>query len=409
MYCELGLRFDDPAHVVVFLNEDGRIQSAAAQTFSGPIDRAAQRDLRWYLEVYPVHYMTELDDARAAEIGQRIKEWGQALFYAVFADRVTQRLFDRFQEGKARGRLLTVTSDHPAVLAQPWELLCDPTGTYVFLDEPRISVRRQLPSADGGRRPFNVVAKDRLHLLFVVSRPKDEGFIDPRADPRAVMDAIETEVPGRVTYEFLRPATVAEFIKRLDDTVLPAIDVLHFDGHGAYDTDGALAEQARRIALGSGSPVLLRDAPTAGEHRGYLFFENDDGSSVPVAASMLGDLLNHKHVGLVVLSACQSAMVGGEDQLGSVAARLIHAGLPSVLAMTHSVLVDTTRPFLSGTCARCGDRHGSRQCPPPALCATRPRRTATGGASNHLEAAGLVPASPVPRRRRRETVNGDGA
>ena len=29
--------------------------------------------------------------------------------------------------------------------------------------------------------------------------------------------------------------------------------------------------------------------------------------------------------------------------MGSVAARLTHAGLPSILAMTHSVLVDTTR------------------------------------------------------------------
>jgi hypothetical protein len=58
---------------------------------------------------------------------------------------------------------------------------------------------------------------------------------------------------------------------------------------------------------------------------------------------LLADLLHRKQVGLIVLSACQSATVGGEDPMGSVAARLIHAGLPSVLAMTHSVLVDTTR------------------------------------------------------------------
>jgi tetratricopeptide (TPR) repeat protein len=53
--------------------------------------------------------------------------------------------------------------------------------------------------------------------------------------------------------------------------------------------------------------------------------------------------LHRKKVGLTVLSACQSATVGGEDPMGSVAARLTHAGLPSVLAMTHSVLVTTTR------------------------------------------------------------------
>jgi hypothetical protein len=36
----LGFRFDDPAHVVVFLNEDGQIQSAPAQTFTGPLDKS---------------------------------------------------------------------------------------------------------------------------------------------------------------------------------------------------------------------------------------------------------------------------------------------------------------------------------------------------------------------------------
>ena len=36
-------------------------------------------------------------------------------------------------------------------------------------------------------------------------------------------------------------------------------------------------------------------------------------------------------------------MVSGEDALGSVAPRLIRAGIPSVLAMTQSVLVATTR------------------------------------------------------------------
>ena len=76
-------------------------------------------------------------------------------------------------------------------------------------------------------------------------------------------------------------------------------------------------------------------------------FEKVDGTSAPTAAGMLADLLHRKKVGLIVLSACQSATVGGEDPMGSVAARLTHAGLPSILAMTHSVLVDTTRA-LSG-------------------------------------------------------------
>jgi tetratricopeptide (TPR) repeat protein len=343
MACELGLRFDDPAHVVVTLNDAGRLQTAKAQEFVAPLDADAQRDLQWYFEVYPVQYTTEIDDERASQIAERIPAWGAALFNAVFADHGAERLFDRFQDASEEGKLVTVSSDHPAVLAQPWELLRDPQGTFLFLDDPRISVRRQLAGAGGGRAPFDVTPKDRLHLLFVVSRPKDAGFIDPRADPQAVMDAIEAEASGRVAWEFLRPATVEGLIRRLDDRRLPTVDILHFDGHGAYDWDGTLAERAKQAALAASASHVLKDAVGAQAQQGYLLFEKADGTSAPIAAGLLADLLHRKRVGLTVLSACQSATVGGEDPMGSVAARLTHAGLPSILAMTHSVLVDTTR------------------------------------------------------------------
>jgi tetratricopeptide (TPR) repeat protein len=343
MACELGLRFDDPAHVVVTLNDAGRLQTAKAQEFVAPLDADAQRDLQWYFEVYPVQYTTEIDDERASRIAERIPAWGAALFSAVFADHGAERLFNRFQDASEEGKLVTVSSDHPAVLAQPGELLRDPKGTFLFLDDPRISVRRQLAGAGGGRAPFDVTPKDRLHLLFVVSRPKDAGFIDPRADPQAVMDAIEAEASGRVAWEFLRPATVEGLIRRLDDRRLPTVDILHFDGHGAYDWDGTLAERAKQAALAASASHVLKDAVGAQAQQGYLLFEKADGTSAPIAAGLLADLLHRKRVGLTVLSACQSATVGGEDPMGSVAARLTHAGLPSILAMTHSVLVDTTR------------------------------------------------------------------
>ncbi|MBV5347882.1 tetratricopeptide repeat protein [bacterium] len=80
-----------------------------------------------------------------------------------------------------------------------------------------------------------------------------------------------------------------------------------------------------------------------GAHQGYLLFEQDDGSKHLVPAALLGDMLNQQRVPLVILSACQSAKLGGDDPLGSVAARLTRAGIPNVLAMTHSVLVETTR------------------------------------------------------------------
>jgi tetratricopeptide (TPR) repeat protein len=76
---------------------------------------------------------------------------------------------------------------------------------------------------------------------------------------------------------------------------------------------------------------------------GYLLFEDATGGAERVSAGKLGDALNRQQVSLVVLSACQSAMVGqGEDALGCVAAQLTNRGIPAVLAMTYSVLVTTT-------------------------------------------------------------------
>lgn len=48
------------------------------------------------------------------------------------------------------------------------------------------------PSGRGGGWPhaLQVKSKDRLHLLFVVSRPDGAGFLDPRADASAVLDAL---------------------------------------------------------------------------------------------------------------------------------------------------------------------------------------------------------------------------
>ena len=63
-----------------------------------------------------------------------------------------------------------------------------------------------------------------------------------------------------------------------------------------------------------------------------------------VSAQQLGENLHRHEVALVILSACQSAALGDTDEpLGSVAVRLTAAGIPAVLAMTHSVLVATTR------------------------------------------------------------------
>ena len=362
MSLELNLRFPDPTQVIVKFDE----AESDRLTFVSPLTARDLDDLRWYLEVYAAQYTADVDDDRAHRIATNFKRWGNQLFEAVFGDRTTQRLFNDFQDSDEPGRLITISASHPTILRLPWELLRDPAGTYLVHEHPRISVRRRLAGAGGGRRALRVRPKAQIHVLFVVSRPTNAGFINPRSEAQAVLNALEAHAAGRVTVEFLRPATLDGLVQRLEATHLPAVDVLHFDGHGVYDADGRHREDAKL----SNPFMLTKGSRKEAQDIGYLLFENATGETDLISAETLGDMLHRQKIGLVILSACQSAAVGNgkptDDAdnadnadpetdadietekdapgvMGSLAARLTHAGIPAVLAMTHSVLVTTTR------------------------------------------------------------------
>jgi CHAT domain-containing protein len=326
MILELTLSFSAIDNVTVTLTN----RSPITIPFTAPLTKEDWADMQWYIESYPTQYAADVDDSRADRIVAKLKVWGQGLFQAVFADRSAERLFNEFQDAEGEGRQITIAASQPEILRLPWELLCDPSGTYLVHEQPRIAIRRQFVGNVRGSK--EVTPKAQLRLLMVVSRPDGAGFIDPRSEAQAVLKAIEQTAPGRVVVEFLRPATLKNLRERLQDRSLP-VDIVHFDGHGVFTSDGEVTA-GKHDGLTKGSKSL---------DMGYLLFEDADGGAERVSAEKLGDALNRQQVSLVVLSACQSAMMGqGEDALGCVAAQLTNRGIPAVLAMTYSVLVATT-------------------------------------------------------------------
>ena len=322
--------------------------------FANPVSEKDRLDIRWYVETYGAASLADPDDEEAKRIEGRLPEIGKALFKAVFDSMEAVQRFLDFRNTPAEQRILTINSQDASILSLPWELLHDPTGKFLFRERPHISVRRKITGATGGRAPFRVESKDTLHLLFVVSRPKDAGFIDPRADSQAVLDAVEEHAPGRVTWEFLRPATLDALVERLDDDDKPAIDILHFDGHGVFAQ--VSEDDAKKEPTLYGKSVLSeiqRERQVRGEKAsgnpvgiGFLLFEKkEDGTKHFVSAADLEDNLFQSRVGLVVLSACQTAALDDEsgDPMASVAGKLTATGIPAILAMTHAVLVATTR------------------------------------------------------------------
>jgi tetratricopeptide (TPR) repeat protein len=340
---ELTLNFTTADQVTVSFDDE----TSDAIAFSSPWTEQHQKDLRWYVETYCTGYMTEVDDRRAEQIAAQLKEWGKALFNQVFGARDAQRLFNAFQDSREKGRVVSLNAEQPKILALPWELLHDPQGNYLFNENPRISIRRKLKR--GGRKPFRVNPKNQLHLLFVISRPDDVSFLDPRTEPKAVLNALAVKGIEQVTVEFLRPATFDKLIKRLENTDLPQVDILHFDGHGVFDADGVYFEQAKQVfPEGYAGTKAGENSQVDRKNIGYLVFETEDGKRALIDAEKLGDMLYQQQVSLVFLSACQSGMVGtseesvDEEALGSIAVRLTKTGIPSIIAMTYSVLIDST-------------------------------------------------------------------
>ena len=158
-----------------------------------------------------------------------------------------------------------------------------------------------------------------MRILFVVSRPEGAGFLDPRSSAQALLDAIEP-LGDQVVVEFLYPPTLKALTQRVRDPQLPPVHVVHFDGHGVYVPQTGL---------------------------GYLLFENDEHEEQLVNADDLGTLLNDTGVPLMILDACQTAQADKTNPFGSVASRLIEAGVGSVLAMNYSVFVEATRLLTS--------------------------------------------------------------
>ncbi|MCB1875302.1 MAG: tetratricopeptide repeat protein [Chromatiales bacterium] len=344
---ELILRFSDTNQVnVAFEGHD-----SAPQPFVNPVSDKDRSDIRWYIETYGAHSLADPDDKDAARIEARLPEIGKALFKQVFASDEARDLYKDFRDADAAQRILTVETRDAAILSLPWELLHDTrtNETYLFRYRPHISIRRRM-SGDA-KALYKVEPRDRLHLLFVISRPRDAGFIDPRTDPQAVLDAIDRHAPGRISVEFLRPATLNALHERLNDDNKPRIDILHFDGHGVFQQVSE-KEAAQNPGLFGKSiqSVIQRERRQrkveGAEARvgvGFLVFENEQGEKQLIAADDLANELKESRIGLVVLSACQSATLNAEgDPMAGVAGGLTTTGIPAILAMTHSVLVKTT-------------------------------------------------------------------
>jgi tetratricopeptide (TPR) repeat protein len=305
----------------------------------GPIEA---EELGWYLERWPV-WPNPLVADRAKQVEANLIAWGQALHGAALPPQPTANVLqawagveagasrrfsvsvdDSLLLGSSEAENATAQEAATALLALPWELLHNGAG-FLFQGGRPTRVRRRLPNKRN--LPVPVVAPP-IRVLLITARPEDEacGYIDHRASALPLVAATE-ELGDVLRLSLLHPATYPALeaeLARAQQAGEP-YHVVHFDGHGVYD---------RRVGLG-----------------GLCFEDPSDGHKLTgrrhqtVYTNQLGSLLNNYRIPLVLLEACQSAQA--EAGAKSVATELLQRGVASVVAMSHSVLVETARRFVA--------------------------------------------------------------
>ncbi|WP_292994356.1 TIR domain-containing protein [Nitrosomonas sp.] len=315
--------------------------SAQQWRFVAPIGPIEVEELRWYLEKYaiwPSHYFR--DQARKVE--ENLVKWGQLLHEEAMPAastanvmlawvRINDRAGRRFsihvdatpESGAPEVEVFAAREAATLLLGLPWELLHDGDG-YLFQGAKPTRVRRRLPNTKVLDVP---VVAPPIRILLVTARPEDEacGYIDHRASALPLVDAMES-LPGLVL-QVLNPPTLPSLRAELDRGrgENKPYHVVHFDGHGVYD---------RSVGLGGLCFELPEDSNKLEQRRHATVFTSE-----------LGPLLRDHRIPLVFLGACQTAKA--EQASESVASELLKTGVVSVIAMSHSVLVETAQRFVS--------------------------------------------------------------
>jgi hypothetical protein len=242
---------------------------------------------------------------------------GRGLHRAVLGGRVGEAW--AFHQGslareRRRGLRLRLVFDH-ATLAYsplaglPWELIFQDSARGFLASDRRTQVVRHLDVEHPTLLP---PTEPPLRVLAVAASPNGYPSLQLASEVARIRTAWEDK--GAIELEFERQITLPDLRERL---LRDGYHVLHFMGHGEFHES------------------------ELGRAEGALLFEVPSGRAERISATRLaGALRGLEDLRLVVLNACDSARfprLRGTDPFRGVAAALVLAGIPAVVAMQFPI------------------------------------------------------------------------
>ena len=312
MELEIGPGPDPGSFVVRVLQSVGG--GEPSETFLLDLDDLLQRrpQLEANVLLSSVAARRVMSDSEAS-----IQDVGRRLFESAFTGSVASAYRTSMAVASERGESVQIALrlTAPGLAALPWEALYDPeTQRYLCRKDPLV---RNVPAPDSPR--LQITAP--LRVLGMISSPRGLPTLDVELERERLEEALKPHIDdGRVELQWLDEVSWDGLHYKLLER---AWHVLHFIGHGTYDTD---------------------------TDEGVLAFVGRDGRADYVSASALADLLDEAEPTprLVVLNSCQSGAGSATDLFSGTAAALAHSGIRAVAAMQFSISDSAALAFARG-------------------------------------------------------------
>lgn len=273
------------------------------------------QQLRWLEE-------RRLDDDLEAQI--QLGEFLAGLLLPPYARQMFAASLARLTEGQGlrlRLRLADELADFPWEYIYIQEAHGERTsGGFLALD-PRISIVRHEAVAVPGDW-FEAPSTRRVVVAMASPSgyPKLENLAQEQDKLREALEKVEGVKAVFVPKSLKTPggADQGASLKDLIFALMERTDVFHFSGHGEF---------AAEMGPAFGTKI----------GRGGILLADEHNRPFPASAEQLAETLRGKGVRLVVLGACETGRRDGYNVWSGVAAALLKAGIPAVIAMQYKI------------------------------------------------------------------------
>ena len=311
-------------------------------SFTNPFSQKEEENLTWYFEEHLKHPF--MNEGLAKTTGDSIKTYGEALFNQIFTEKVLIQ-YSLLKSAGIHTIQFEIKGSTDYFHQIHWEAMKDPNLPHPFVYDcimTRCTFKPPLQAIHPNPSPT-------LNILLVTSRPNGKHDVAYRTISRPLVEAVQSsQIPVKI--DILRPGTyqaLSTHLQDIRDTYGAGYyHIIHFDVHGGVlsyqELTGTHEPEKRLFQTRFGRTDL---EPFKGK-KAFIFL-NGEGESVydPVEDKELADLLMNHSIPVVILNACQSGMLTGENQ-SSMGNRLIEAGVRTVLAMSYSITATAARQMM---------------------------------------------------------------